>query len=134
AWPGRFNSSGRLCRSRLSGRGPHDRHSRRVHTPQRANPEGPAKSGVCRDGARAESRHGAESRLAGRRDVRSMIARIWSIMVKEFIQVRRDPRTLAIVLVMPIMQLVLFGYAINTAVDHIATIVLDQSRDAQSRR
>src|ERR1044071_8216467 len=63
-----------------------------------------------------------------------MLARIWSIVAKEFIQVRRDPRTLAIVLVMPVMQLVLFGYAINTAVDHIATIVLDQARDAQSRR
>ena len=63
-----------------------------------------------------------------------MIARIWSIVVKEFIQIRRDPRTLAIVLAMPVMQLVLFGYAINTTVDHIATVVLDQARDAQSRR
>src|SRR6184192_3903095 len=63
-----------------------------------------------------------------------MIARVWSIVAKEFIQIGRDPRTLAIVLVMPLMQLILFGYAINTAVDHIATIVLDESRDAQSRR
>jgi len=62
-----------------------------------------------------------------------MIARVWSIVAKEFIQIRRDPRTLAIVLVMPLMQLVLFGYAINTAVDHIATIVFDQAQDAQSR-
>jgi ABC-2 type transport system permease protein len=62
-----------------------------------------------------------------------VIARVWSIVAKEFIQIRRDPRTLAIVLVMPLMQLVLFGYAINTAVDHIATIVFDQSSDAQSR-
>jgi ABC-2 type transport system permease protein len=63
-----------------------------------------------------------------------VIARVWSIVFKEFIQIRRDPRTLAIVLAMPLMQLILFGYAINTAVDHIATIVLDQARDAQSRR
>jgi ABC-2 type transport system permease protein len=62
-----------------------------------------------------------------------MIERVWSIVAKEFIQIRRDPRTLAIVLVMPLMQLVLFGYAINTAVDHIATIVFDQAQDAQSR-
>src|SRR6266436_4918187 len=62
-----------------------------------------------------------------------MIARVWSIVAKEFIQIRRDPRTLAIVLVMPLMQLVLFGYAINTTVDHIATIVYDQAQDAQSR-
>jgi ABC-2 type transport system permease protein len=62
-----------------------------------------------------------------------VIGRVWSIVFKEFIQIRRDPRTLAIVLVMPLMQLILFGYAINTTVDHIATIVLDQARDAQSR-
>jgi len=37
------------------------------------------------------------------------------------------------VLALPIMQLTLFGYAINTTVDHIATVVLDQARDAQSR-
>jgi ABC-2 type transport system permease protein len=62
-----------------------------------------------------------------------VIGRVWSIVFKEFIQIRRDPRTLAIVLAMPLMQLILFGYAINTTVDHIATVVLDQSRDAQSR-
>jgi ABC-2 type transport system permease protein len=62
-----------------------------------------------------------------------VIARIWSIVVKEFIQIRRDRRTLAIVLALPVMQLLLFGYAINTTVDHIATVVLDQARDAQSR-
>jgi ABC-2 type transport system permease protein len=55
------------------------------------------------------------------------------VVLKEFIQIRRDPRTLAIVLALPVMQLILFGYAINTTVDHIATVVLDQSQDAQSR-
>jgi ABC-2 type transport system permease protein len=62
-----------------------------------------------------------------------MAGRIWSIVFKEFVQIRRDPRTLAIVLAMPLMQLILFGYAINTTVDHIATIVFDEARDAQSR-
>src|ERR1700674_369583 len=62
-----------------------------------------------------------------------MIGRVWSIVAKEFIQIRRDRLTLAIALAMPLMQLILFGYAINTTVDHIATVVLDQARDAQSR-
>lgn len=62
-----------------------------------------------------------------------MIARISAIVTKEFVQIRRDPRTLALVLVMPLMQLLLFGYAINTTVDHIATVVLDEAHDAQSR-
>jgi ABC-2 type transport system permease protein len=62
-----------------------------------------------------------------------VLGRTWSIIVKEFIQIRRDPRTLAIVVVMPLMQLVLFGYAINTTVDHIATVVVDEARDGASR-
>src|SRR5436190_20413286 len=62
-----------------------------------------------------------------------MIERVWSIIHKEFIQIRRDRLTLAIALGMPLMQLILFGYAINTTVDHIATVVLDQAHDAQSR-
>ena len=45
----------------------------------------------------------------------------------------RDRRTLALILVMPIMQLFLFGYAINQTVDHLATVVSDASNDARSR-
>jgi ABC-2 type transport system permease protein len=62
-----------------------------------------------------------------------MWRRISSIVRKEFIQVLRDPRTLALVLVMPIMQLLLFGYAINTVVDHIPLVVNDEARTAESR-
>jgi ABC-2 type transport system permease protein len=62
-----------------------------------------------------------------------MYSRVSAIIRKELIQIRRDRRTLAIVLVLPVMQLLLLGYAINTVVDHLPTIVLDQSRDADSR-
>jgi ABC-2 type transport system permease protein len=60
-------------------------------------------------------------------------SRISAVVRKEFIQIRRDRRTLAIVLVMPVMQLLLFGYAINTVIDHLPTIVFDEARDADSR-
>src|SRR5690242_20304431 len=63
----------------------------------------------------------------------AMFSRIGAIIRKEFIQIRRDRRTLAIVLVLPVMQLLLLGYGINTVVDHLPTIVLDESRDAASR-
>ncbi|MBI3978335.1 MAG: ABC transporter permease [Chloroflexi bacterium] len=63
-----------------------------------------------------------------------MLDRISAIVRKEFIQIVRDPRTLAIVVLQPILQIVLFGYAINTTVDHIATVVADQARDGESRR
>lgn len=62
-----------------------------------------------------------------------MSTRITSIIRKEFIQMRRDRRTLAMVLMLPVMQLLLFGYAINTVVDHMPTIVFDESGDADSR-
>jgi ABC-2 type transport system permease protein len=62
-----------------------------------------------------------------------MIQRVWAMVHKEFIQIWRDRRTLAIVLVMPIMQLLLFGYAINTEIRHMSLVVSDQSSDAESR-
>jgi ABC-2 type transport system permease protein len=62
-----------------------------------------------------------------------MLARIRAIIHKEFIQVLRDPRTLALVLAMPVMQLLLFGYAINSTVDHIPLVVNDSARTNESR-
>ena len=62
-----------------------------------------------------------------------MSRRIQSIVRKEFIHVVRDPQTLALVLAMPIMQLLLFGYAINSTVDHIRLVVSDEARTADSR-
>src|SRR3954469_18306212 len=62
-----------------------------------------------------------------------MGSRVAAIIKKEFIQIRRDRRPLAIVLVLPVMQLLLLGYAINTVVDHLPTMVLDETRDADSR-
>lgn len=63
-----------------------------------------------------------------------MLKRLWSVMQKEFIQVLRDRRTLLIMLITPVLQLVLFGYAVETQVDHLPTVVVDYSRDVQSWR
>ncbi|MGO0063570.1 ABC transporter permease [Brevibacillus fluminis] len=60
-------------------------------------------------------------------------SRYRSIVKKEAIQIRRDRASLGIALVMPIMLLFLFGYAVNTDVEHIATGVWDQSHSADSR-
>jgi len=59
--------------------------------------------------------------------------RLKALLIKEFIQMRRDKLTLAMMLVMPIVQLLLFGYAINTEVKHLPTIVFDQSLQQDSR-
>ena len=56
-----------------------------------------------------------------------------SIVVKEFIHVRRDPATLVIALLIPIVQLTIFGYALDTDIRHIRTAVYDLDRRAASR-
>lgn len=62
-----------------------------------------------------------------------MFQRIFAIIQKEFSQVLRDRTTLIIMLSMPLLQLILFGYAINTNVRHIPTVVADQSMDHASQ-
>jgi ABC-2 type transport system permease protein len=52
---------------------------------------------------------------------------------KELIQLRRDRMTLAMMVMLPLLQLMLFGYAINTDVRHMRTVVYDQDRSAASR-
>jgi ABC-2 type transport system permease protein len=52
---------------------------------------------------------------------------------KELLQLRRDRLTLAMMVALPILQLLLFGYAINTDVRHIPTVIYDQDRSAASR-
>ncbi len=62
-----------------------------------------------------------------------MNSRLMSIIRKEFIQIFRDPRTLAMVVVIPIMQLFLLGYAATTVISNISMAVWDQSQTVQSR-
>ncbi len=62
-----------------------------------------------------------------------MNGRTWSIMRKEFIQILRDPRTLAIMFLIPIVQLILLGYAATTDIKHLPTAVWDGDRSPQSR-
>ena len=58
----------------------------------------------------------------------------WPMLRKEFIEMRRDRFTLAMLIGIPAIQLVLFGYAVQTEVRNVPTVVLDESRTAQSRR
>jgi len=59
--------------------------------------------------------------------------RFWPMFRKEFIQMRRDRLTLGIMVGIPVIQLLLFGFAIQTDVRHIPTVVLDESRTPASR-
>jgi drug efflux transport system permease protein len=62
-----------------------------------------------------------------------MMPRFWPMFRKEFIQMKRDRLTLGIMIGIPIVQLLMFGYAIQTDVRHIPTVVLDRSRTPESR-
>ncbi|WP_298745823.1 ABC transporter permease, partial [uncultured Brevundimonas sp.] len=60
-------------------------------------------------------------------------SRTWAIMAKEFIQLTRDRLTYAMILLLPIIQLLLFGYAINDDPRHLPTAVLVQDNGGFSR-
>ncbi len=62
-----------------------------------------------------------------------MNSRLVSIIRKEFIQIFRDPRTLVLIIVMPMLQLFLLGYAATTDVKNISLAVWDQSHSPQAR-
>jgi len=65
--------------------------------------------------------------------MRKRLKRFGAIVRKELTQLVRDRTTLGIVLIIPFLELFLFGYAVDLTVDHIPTAVADMSLDAQSR-
>lgn len=62
-----------------------------------------------------------------------MGSRLLPIIRKEFIHIIRDPRTLAVMFVTPLIQLILFGYAATSDVRNVPLAVFDQDRTPQSR-
>ncbi len=62
-----------------------------------------------------------------------MGSRLYGMIVKEFIHLRRDPLTVILALFVPVAMLFIFGWAINTDVKHIPTVVLDQSGSVEAR-
>jgi ABC-2 type transport system permease protein len=63
-----------------------------------------------------------------------MLIRILSITRKEFLHIVRDPRTLAVMFLIPIVELLLLGYAATTDVKHLGMAVLDHDRTPASRQ
>ena len=59
--------------------------------------------------------------------------RVRVLIQKEMRQLFRDPKTKRIVFAAPIIQLLLFGYAVNTDVRNVSTVVVDQDRTTESR-
>ena len=64
---------------------------------------------------------------------KASLRRIMAVGRKEFLHVLRDPRSLALGILMPLIMLFLFGYALTLDVDRVPLAVWDQSQTAQSR-
>lgn len=62
-----------------------------------------------------------------------MFERLKAMLVKEFIQTFRDPRMRVVLFVLPMIQTVIFGYAVNMDVRRIPTAVIDRDNSPQSR-
>jgi drug efflux transport system permease protein len=54
---------------------------------------------------------------------------LWALLRKETYHIRRDRRTLAVLILMPIVQVVLFGFAIRTDVDRLRLAIVDRAHD-----
>ncbi|MBS0203594.1 MAG: ABC transporter ATP-binding protein/permease [Planctomycetes bacterium] len=80
----------------------------------------------------SDSRPGTSSVVTadpGRRSTRGFIA----MLVKEFSHIRREPSTIMFMLVVPVMQTIIFGYAIQQEIEHIPTIVFNLDGRQASR-
>ena len=62
-----------------------------------------------------------------------MFDRLKAMLVKEFIQVLRDPRMRFVMFVIPVVQTLVFGYAVNTDVREVSTAIYDLDNSSQSR-
>ncbi len=62
-----------------------------------------------------------------------MIERIKHMLIKEFIQIFRDRRMKGVIFLMPIVQLLVFGYAVTTDVSHVSTAIIDLDNSKTSR-
>ncbi|MDD5156309.1 MAG: ABC transporter permease [Candidatus Omnitrophica bacterium] len=60
--------------------------------------------------------------------------RIWAISSKEFIQIKRDPRSLGLALVIPVFLLLIFGYGLSLDIDRVPTVIWDQDASSQLTR
>lgn len=63
-----------------------------------------------------------------------MFERIKNMLIKEFVQIFRDPRMRGIIFVVPIFQTFIFGYAVTTDVKNISTAIYDMDNSVLSRK
>ena len=63
----------------------------------------------------------------------SAVARVLHLIRKEFLELRRDPRLFGVIIMAPLLQLTMLGYAASTDVRNVPVVVVDQDRSTESR-
>ncbi len=58
---------------------------------------------------------------------------VWQVIVKEFLQIRRDLRMIPVIFVAPVVQITIFGFAVNTDVTNVPMVLVDRDKSATSR-
>lgn len=66
--------------------------------------------------------------------IKQRLKRIKAITWKEFIQIKRDPRSLSLALGIPVFMLLIFGYGLSLDIDHVATVVWNQDASSKTSR
>ncbi len=61
------------------------------------------------------------------------LRRFWAVARKEFVHIRRDPRSLVLAIGIPMLMILIFGYALTLDVNHVPVVVWDQGRSVESR-
>ena len=62
------------------------------------------------------------------------LKRIKAVAWKEFVQIKRDPRSLGLALAIPVFMLLIFGYGLSLDIDHVRTIVWNQDASSKTTR
>lgn len=76
----------------------------------------------------------AQQQPSPRREKNDPASGLWAILIKEFFHIRRQPSTLFFMLVVPVMQTIIFGYAIDTQIENIPTVVFDMDGRRQAHK
>ncbi len=63
-----------------------------------------------------------------------MLRRLYAMLIKECIQTLRDPRMRVVLFVLPVVQTIIFGFAVSLEVKQIRTVVIDRDHSPQSRQ
>ena len=63
----------------------------------------------------------------------TFVKRTLAISGKEWMHLGRDPATMLFAILMPLVMILLFGYAVSFDADHLRTVVVDDDRSAESR-